>query len=155
MISKYYIRNWSKIRKTFLTSSSLVIAAYSSLSSMSSSLSSPAISPRNISPVNPTENSPNIGERFESSRNHHILIHFRSVQIYPACYPISRYPIVVHRAARRNRWKWLCNRILFLSITSRKSCWLRKRYKRSRPPTIIAFLLPLGLATVSVKPSLL
>lgn len=48
---------------------------------MSSSLSSPAISPRNISPVNPTENSPNIGERFESSssRNHHILIRFRSV----------------------------------------------------------------------------
>ncbi|XP_043795271.1 protein bicaudal C homolog 1-B isoform X2 [Apis laboriosa] len=35
-------------------------SAYSSLSSMSSSLSSPAISPRNISPVNPTENSPNI-----------------------------------------------------------------------------------------------
>ncbi|XP_031775730.1 protein bicaudal C homolog 1-B isoform X3 [Apis florea] len=35
-------------------------SAYSSLSSMSSSLSSPAISPRNISPVNPTENNPNI-----------------------------------------------------------------------------------------------
>lgn len=42
-------------------------AAYSSLSSMSSSLSSPAISPRNISPVNPTENNPNIGERFETA----------------------------------------------------------------------------------------
>lgn len=59
-----------------LFNSSLLIAAYSSLSSMSSSLSSPAISPRNISPVNPTENSPNIGERFESAsrRNYQILI---------------------------------------------------------------------------------
>lgn len=37
-------------------------AAYSSLSSVSSSLSSPAISPRNISPVNPIESSHNIGE---------------------------------------------------------------------------------------------
>ncbi|CAL7948010.1 unnamed protein product [Xylocopa violacea] len=35
-------------------------SAYSSLSSVSSSLSSPAISPRNISPVNPTETSPNL-----------------------------------------------------------------------------------------------
>ncbi|CAK9812949.1 Protein bicaudal C homolog 1-B [Anthophora quadrimaculata] len=35
-------------------------SAYSSLSSVSSSLSSPAISPRNISPVNPTEASPNL-----------------------------------------------------------------------------------------------
>ncbi|XP_017757341.1 PREDICTED: protein bicaudal C homolog 1-B-like [Eufriesea mexicana] len=35
-------------------------SAYSSLSSVSSSLSSPAISPRNISPVNPTENSTNL-----------------------------------------------------------------------------------------------
>ncbi|CAK9810474.1 Protein bicaudal C homolog 1-B [Anthophora plagiata] len=35
-------------------------SAYSSLSSVSSSLSSPAISPRNISPVNPTEVSPNL-----------------------------------------------------------------------------------------------
>ena len=35
-------------------------SAYSSLSSVSSSLSSPAISPRNVSPVNPTETSPNI-----------------------------------------------------------------------------------------------
>ncbi|XP_076232969.1 protein bicaudal C isoform X2 [Calliopsis andreniformis] len=33
-------------------------SAYSSLSSVSSSLSSPAISPRNVSPVNPTETSP-------------------------------------------------------------------------------------------------
>ncbi|XP_017885283.1 protein bicaudal C homolog 1 isoform X2 [Ceratina calcarata] len=35
-------------------------SAYSSLSSVSSSLSSPAISPRNISPVNPTETSQNL-----------------------------------------------------------------------------------------------
>ncbi|XP_076755983.1 protein bicaudal C isoform X3 [Xylocopa sonorina] len=35
-------------------------SAYSSLSSVSSSLSSPAISPRNISPVNPTETSTNL-----------------------------------------------------------------------------------------------
>lgn len=39
-----------------------IFTAYSSLSSVSSSLSSPAISPRNVSPVNPTETSPNIGE---------------------------------------------------------------------------------------------
>ncbi|KAG7197816.1 hypothetical protein KM043_001630 [Ampulex compressa] len=35
-------------------------SAYSSLSSVSSSLSSPAISPRNASPVNPAESSPNL-----------------------------------------------------------------------------------------------
>ncbi|XP_054008177.1 protein bicaudal C isoform X1 [Hylaeus anthracinus] len=35
-------------------------SAYSSLSSVSSSLSSPAVSPRNVSPVNPTETSPNL-----------------------------------------------------------------------------------------------
>lgn len=35
-------------------------SAYSSLSSVSSSLSSPAISPRNVSPVNPAETSPNL-----------------------------------------------------------------------------------------------
>lgn len=39
-----------------------LFAAYSSLSSVSSSLSSPAISPRNISPVNPTDTSPNLGK---------------------------------------------------------------------------------------------
>ncbi|XP_025156044.1 protein bicaudal C homolog 1 isoform X4 [Harpegnathos saltator] len=37
-------------------------SAYSSLSSVSSSLSSPAISPRNISPVNPTDTSPNLAD---------------------------------------------------------------------------------------------
>ncbi|XP_020287705.1 protein bicaudal C isoform X2 [Pseudomyrmex gracilis] len=37
-------------------------SAYSSLSSVSSSLSSPAISPRNISPVNPTDTSPTLAD---------------------------------------------------------------------------------------------
>ncbi|KAL6439545.1 hypothetical protein ACFW04_003979 [Cataglyphis niger] len=37
-------------------------SAYSSLSSVSSSLSSPAISPRNVSPVNPTDTSPNLSD---------------------------------------------------------------------------------------------
>ncbi|XP_029155698.1 protein bicaudal C homolog 1-B isoform X2 [Nylanderia fulva] len=37
-------------------------SAYSSLSSVSSSLSSPAISPRNVSPVNPTDTSANLSD---------------------------------------------------------------------------------------------
>ncbi|XP_067215196.1 protein bicaudal C isoform X2 [Linepithema humile] len=43
-----------------LTDSKEGSSAYSSLSSVSSSLSSPAISPRNISPVNPTDTSSNL-----------------------------------------------------------------------------------------------
>jgi len=39
-----------------------LFTAYSSLSSVSSSLSSPAISPRNISPVNPTDANTNLGK---------------------------------------------------------------------------------------------
>ncbi|XP_032666735.1 protein bicaudal C isoform X1 [Odontomachus brunneus] len=45
-----------------LTDSKEGSSAYSSLSSVSSSLSSPAISPRNISPVNPTDTSPNLAD---------------------------------------------------------------------------------------------
>ncbi|CAL1677046.1 unnamed protein product [Lasius platythorax] len=45
-----------------LTDSKEGNSAYSSLSSVSSSLSSPAISPRNVSPVNPTDTSPNLSD---------------------------------------------------------------------------------------------